>query len=174
MPRRFTDDGNAKMVRKLSRAPLTDTVPLPDAYLSVRDVAMHALSIGTMHDMKSIVSGLLLPSLLSREYTPKEKIDMWRGKAFSGRLLWNTELATDLTRQVTRLEIPVYFLHGVHDYTVSYTEAKSYHGQVDAPVKGFYTFAWSAHSPSFEEPDRMREIMLEDVLTGSTGLADRM
>jgi pimeloyl-ACP methyl ester carboxylesterase len=173
MLRRFRADGNAKMVRRLSRAPLTDTVPLPHSYLRVRDVAMHRLGIGTTHDMKSIVSGLLLPSLRSREYTPSEKIDLWRGKVFSGRLLWNTELATDLTKQVTRLEIPVYFFHGIHDYTVSYTEARSYYGQLDAPLKGFYTFARSAHSPLFEEPERMREIMQKDVLTESTELADR-
>lgn len=171
---RFTEDGNEKMVRKLSRAPVTDTVPLPDSYLSVRDVAMHGLGIGTTHDMKSVVTGLLLPSLLSREYTLREKVDLWRGKIFSGRLLWNTQLATDLTRQVTRLEIPVYFFHGAHDYTVSYPEAKSYCAQLDAPVKGFYTFERSAHSPLFEEPQRMREIMQADVLTGATGHADRM
>ena len=174
MLRRFEEDGNAKMVRKLSRAPVTDTVPLPDSYLSVRDVAMHRLGIGTTHDMESIVSGLLMRSVLSREYTLGEKIGLWRGKIFSGRLLWNTELATDLTSQVTRLEIPVYFLHGVHDYTVSYTEAKSYYEQLDAPLKGFYTFARSAHSPLFEEPERMREIMQQDVLTGANGLADGM
>jgi pimeloyl-ACP methyl ester carboxylesterase len=67
----------------------------------------------------------------------------------------------------------VYFLHGVHDYTVSYTLARAYFEQLDAPLKGFYTFDHSAHSPLFEEPDRMREIMLRDVLAGANGLADR-
>lgn len=174
MLRRLEADGNAKMVRKLSRAPVTDTIPLPDPYLSVRDVAMHRLGIGTTRDMRSILRGLVLPSLQCKGYTLSEKIDLWRGKIHSGRLLWNTQLATDLTEQVPRLEIPVYFLHGVHDYTVSYTEAKSYFEQLEAPVKGFYTFERSAHSPMFEEPERLREIMQGDVLTGSTGLADRL
>jgi hypothetical protein len=39
-------------------------------------------------------------------------------------------------------------------------------------VKGFYTFKQSAHSPLLEEPDKMREIVRADVLTGSKGLAD--
>jgi hypothetical protein len=43
---------------------------------------------------------------------------------------------------------------------------------VDAPVKGFYTFHHSAHSPMFEEPAWMREIMHGDVLRGTTMLAD--
>jgi len=32
--------------------------------------------------------------------------------------------AIDLTRVVTDLEIPAYFFHGRHDYTVSYPLAK--------------------------------------------------
>ena len=32
--------------------------------------------------------------------------------------------------------------------------------------------AESAHSPLFEEPERMRRILREDVLTGSAALAD--
>jgi pimeloyl-ACP methyl ester carboxylesterase len=172
MLQRFKDEGNAKMVRALEGAPVTNAVPLPDAYLSVRDVAMHRLGIGTTRDMTSIVTGLLLRSLEYREYTLREKIGLWRGKIFSGRRLWNTQLSTDLTKTVARLEIPVYFLHGVHDYTVSYPLAKTYYQQLKAPLKGFYTFTRSAHSPLFEEPRRMREIMQADVLAGAKGLAD--
>ena len=161
------------MVRRLEEAPVGDVVPLPDPYVKLlRDVAMHRLGIGTTHDMTSIVTGLLLRLLLNREYTPSEKVDLWRGKLFSGRCLWNTQLSTDLTTKVTRLEVPVYFFHGAHDYTVSYPLAKSYFRRLDAPVKGFYTFKQSAHSPMFEEPDRMCEIVRTDVLTGSKGLAD--
>jgi pimeloyl-ACP methyl ester carboxylesterase len=172
MLRRFKDEGNAKMVRTLEEAPVTDSVPLPQSYLSVRDKAMHRLGIGTTHDMKSIVTGLLLRSFENREYTLGEKINMWRGKIFSGSRLWNTQLSTDLTKKVTRLEIPVYFLHGVYDYTISYPLAKAHYEQLDAPLKGFYTFTQSAHSPLFDEPKRMREIMQTDVLAGAKGLAD--
>lgn len=172
MLRRFREAGNAKMVRRLEAGRVGDTVPLPDAYLEVRDVAMHQLGVGTTHDMRSIVTELFLPSLLNREYTLREKIGLWRGKLFSGKRLWNAQLSTDLTQKVPRLEIPVYFFHGVYDYTVSYPLAKSYFERLDAPVKGFYTFTESAHSPVFEEPEKVREIMLSDVLTGSKRLAD--
>ncbi len=172
MLQRFKDDGNAKMVRRLEAAPIGDAAPLPDAYLKVRDAAMHALGVGTMHDMKSIIKGLLLASLLNREYTISEKFGLWRGKIFSGSGLWNAQLSTDLATKVTRLEIPAYFFHGVYDYTVSYPLAKSYCQLLVAPVKGFYTFKHSAHSPLFEEPGRMREIVRTDVLTASRTLAD--
>jgi len=172
MLQRFRDHGNTKMVRRLEEARVGDAIPLPDSYLKVRDVAMHGLGVGTTHDMKSIVTGLLLRSLLNREYTLSEKIGMWRGKISSSSRLWNTQLSTDLTKKVTRLEVPVYFFHGVYDYTVSYPLARSYYERLDAPVKGFYTFKQSAHSPLFEEPEKMREIVRADVLTGSKGLAD--
>jgi pimeloyl-ACP methyl ester carboxylesterase len=172
MLQRFEDEGTTKMTRQLKAAPIGDKAPLPDAYLKVRDVAMHELGIGTTHDMRSIVTGLLLRSLQCREYTLGEKIGLWRGKLFSGNRLWNTQLATDLTKKVVRLEIPVYFLHGIHDYTVSYLLAKSYFERLDAPLKGFYTFKQSAHSPLFEEQQKMREIVRVDVLTKSNGLAD--
>ena len=172
MLQRFKDDGNAKMVRRLEAAPIGDAAPLPDAYLKVRDVAMHELGVGTMHAMKSIVTGLLLASLLNREYTISEKIGLWRGKILSGDGLWNTQLSTDLTKKVTRLDIPVYYFHGVYDYTVSYPLAKSYYQLLVAPVKGFYTFTQSAHSSMFEEPGKMCEILRADVLTGATSLAD--
>ncbi len=68
-------------------------------------------------------------------------------------------------RQLNRAEIPVYFLHGRYDYTVSYTLAKHYFEAFRAPEKAFFTFGHSAHSPHFEEPERVREVP-ERVLKG--------
>lgn len=47
-----------------------------------------------------------------------------------------------------------------------------YFDGVQAPVKGFYTFHQSAHSPIFEEPEKARQILSEDVLSGTNKLAD--
>ena len=168
----FKEDGNTRMVRRLEAAPVTMTVPLPHAYNAMRDEAMHSLGIGTTHDMRSVVSGLFIPSWQFREYTLSEKVALWRGKLFSRRIMWNQVLAMDLTSQLTELDLPVYFFHGIYDYTVSYTEAKSYFEKIKAPIKGFYTFERSAHSPIFEEPEKMVKILREDVLPGTNNLAD--
>ena len=79
---------------------------------------------------------------------------------------------TDLSQQVLELKIPVYFLEGRYDYTCAYPLAKEYFDRLKSPVKGFYTFENSAHSPLFEEPDKARQILLKDVLIGQTNLAD--
>jgi hypothetical protein len=50
--------------------------------------------------------------------------------------------------------------------------AKEYFDQLKAPIKGFYTFEQSAHSPLFEEPEKMGHILQEDVLVGMNNLAN--
>lgn len=163
--------GNRKMVQKLEIAPVIDGTP--DSYLKIRDKAMHNLGIGTTHDMNSVITGIFIPSLTCREYTLMEKINMWRGKSRAGvSSLWNEMLATNLIHKVPKLEIPAYFIGGVYDYTVSYTLAKEYFEKIQAPTKGFYTFEKSAHSPLFEEPEKMQQIMIEDVLRGINNLSD--
>ena len=173
MLKQFKENGNREMARKLEAAPVTMTEGTSDAYLSLRDAAMHPLGIGTTHDMNSHIRGIFLSSLTFREYTLIEKFKMWRAKSLAGvSFLWDKILATDMTKQVPELNLPVYFFHGIYDYTCSYTEAKSYFEKLKAPLKGFYTFEQSAHSPMFEEPERMQKILLEDVLVGANRLAD--
>jgi len=134
---------------------------------------MHSLGIGTTHDMDSILTGLFIPSLTFREYTLMEKVNLWRGKARSGiSVVWDKMVTTDLTQKVPELAIPVYFFHGVYDYTCSYTLAKSYFEKRKAPLKGFYTFEQSAHSPALEEPEKMQTILRTNVLVGANNLAD--
>jgi len=46
-------------------------------------------------------------------------------------------ITTDLSKEATKLDIPVYFFSGIYDYTVNYTLAKDYFEKLQAPVKGF-------------------------------------
>jgi pimeloyl-ACP methyl ester carboxylesterase len=87
--------GNTRMVRQLEKAPVTLSVPLPRAYMAVRDAAMHGLGVGTTRDMRSVITGIFLPSWRFQEYTLREKINLWRGKLFSHAILWNEMIATD-------------------------------------------------------------------------------
>ncbi len=169
----FRDKGDLKMVKKLEASPVTLANGTPPAYAAIRDVAMHSLGIGTTHDMTSVISGIFFPSLKCREYTFSEKINMWVGKSRTGiSIVWTDVMATDLSEKVTELKIPVYLFEGAYDYTCSSAEAKSYFEKLKAPVKGFYLFEKSAHSPFFEEPDKMQKIVREDVLEGVNNLAD--
>ncbi len=169
----FRRRGDRRMVRRLVAAPVTMAGGLPSRYLALRDEAMHKLGAGTTREMRSVVTGIFLPVWGTRDYTVRERADIWRGKARSRRLLWDGFLRTDLTAAVTALDLPVYICQGRYDLTASYSEAKSFCRKIAAPVKGFYTFEESAHSPLFEEPRRMRRILAQDVMAGTVTLADR-
>jgi pimeloyl-ACP methyl ester carboxylesterase len=173
MLERFKQTGNGRMVRKLEAAPVTMTAGAPQGYLRVRDKAMHSLGVGTTRDMTSVVRGLFWPSLTSPHYTTSEKARLWRGKRSSGvSALWDEMLAVNLADRVTKLALPAHFFHGVHDYTVNYQLARDYVEALKAPLKGFYTFDQSAHSPVMEEPQKALRIMRDDVLAGTNSLAD--
>jgi pimeloyl-ACP methyl ester carboxylesterase len=169
----YRERGDTHMVRKLEAAPVTMTGGTPEAYLKVRDAAMHRLGVGTTHEMTSVITGIFLPSWRFRGYTLQEKIKLWRGRAFSRSFgLWDQFIRIDLRKTVPTLQIPVYFLEGRYDYTTVTSLARDYFQLMEAPVKGFYEFDNSAHSPLLEEPQEGHRILERDVLAGATTLAD--
>lgn len=165
----YKNAGDEKTLKQLESTPYDS-----DAYNKIRDSFMHRAGIGTTHDMNSVITGIVFTSLACREYTLTEKINLWRGRIYSYHSTLEDEFyANDIRKIVTKLDLPVYFMSGVYDYTVNYTMAENYFEQLDAPEKGFYLFKNSAHSPMFEEPERFMNIIREDVLAGKTELADR-
>lgn len=80
---------------------------------------------------------------------------------FSLKAMWPQIIAEcDLPNQVPKLETPVYFLIGRHDYNTPYELAEKYFNYLEAPKKELIWFENSAHSPMYEEPDRFNEIMI--------------
>lgn len=77
-----------------------------------------------------------------------------------------------LTARIHALDLPVYFFTGLYDHTANHDLSFAFFNQITAPVKGFYTFANSAHSPLFEQPQRARPILLQDVINRANCLAD--
>ena len=128
-----------------------------------------------MHNMRSVISGIFFPVMKFSGYTFSEKIKFWKAKSLllNKTELWETMIETNLTEEIKEIEIPIYFLHGIYDYTVNYSLTKEYYKNIQAPVKGFYTFESSAHSPIFEEPEKFIEILLEDVIPGKIELSDK-
>ena len=176
MKTEYAAQGNQKMVQKLGKYQ-TD---IPDATwlhcwfaAPERDTAMHELGGGTMARMHSVITGIFFPTLRCTDYTQAERFRIWRGKAF----VQQTQVAYDrmefvAAKSVPGLEIPIYFLVGKQDLTCCYAMQKAYYEQIKAPVKGFYTFKNSAHSPLFEQPQLAMNILRQDVLHGTTSLSD--
>jgi pimeloyl-ACP methyl ester carboxylesterase len=145
---------------------------LSPAYMRRRDSAMHGLGVGQTRQMRSVITGIFLPVWRVRAYTVMDKINVWRGKLWSRPFFWEELLRDDLAARLTTFELPVYFFVGRYDQTANPTLSRAYFDAITAPVKGFYMFENSAHSPLFEEPQRATDILLQDVLQGINGLAD--
>lgn len=101
--------------------------------------------------------------LNSREYTLKDKINFFRGMTFSLSNLWGEVMDRNLFDEIPTQTIPVYIFQGIHDYQTAYPVAKAYFDSLQAPHKEFHSFAYSAHSPNFEEPTLM-DSLLNDIL----------
>ena len=146
------------------------TGPLPKAYMKVRDEAMHSLGVGTTHDMKSVVTGVFVPVWRDAGlHACGRRSPSGAARRSPSASCGTTSRTPTYDQKVTELEVPVYFCSGRFDYTVNHDLAKAYLEQLKAPVKGFYTFEQSAHSPLFEEPARMRR----DPRGGRPGRSDQ-
>lgn len=170
---KYREMNNKKMVAHFEKFSINDQNKIPIEYLKMRDDAMHELGIGTMRNMRNIMSELFLPSLNFSEYTLTDKYHLWAGKSKYGiSQNWERMISINLIETKNDFKIPVYFFHGLYDYTCSYELAKKYFDKIQAPTKGFYTFEQSAHTPLFEEPEKMNRILVNDVKNLRTDMAD--
>lgn len=176
MEDQYTAMGNSKALKELKKYPLLDSDSsfVPFYKSGIRDKYMHELGIGTMRNMRSIFTGVFIPAWTCKAYTLKEKINIWVSKLkFVKKAKFIEELfVMDIPTSAPKLDIPIYFLSGKHDLTVNVDLSKAYFEKLKAPIKGFYTFEHSAHSPLFEESQRVKDIFVSDILKGKTHLAD--
>lgn len=173
MLEQYQKAGNKKRIKQFEECPIRESEEMYRKYKSsmLRDEAMHELGVGTARNMDSVIKGIFLTSLRCTAYTPIERINIWRGKAFANTTPVNHD-EFNAFEEIQKVEIPVYFMAGKYDYTCCYSMQKEYYEQLEAPVKGFYTFENSAHSPLFEEPEKGLEILTQDVLNGTNDLSD--
>ena len=72
----------------------------------------------------------------------------------------NDYFENDLNKKIPEQKIPVFIMNGIYDYQTTYNQAKKYFNTLKAPVKKFYTFENSAHSPLFEEQEKFKNILI--------------
>lgn len=171
---KYREKNNKKMIEYFEKFSFHDQSKIPMEYLKIRDEAMHELGIGTMRNMRNVITDLFLPSLCFTEYSLTDKFHLWAGKSkFGVSQNWERIINTNLMENKIDFKVPIYFFHGIYDYTCSYELAKKYFDKINAPIKGFYTFEQSAHTPLFEEPEKVNRILINDVKNLRTDLADK-
>jgi pimeloyl-ACP methyl ester carboxylesterase len=115
---------------------------------------------GVTHKMTSMLP-LVGMVLNAKEYTVTDKMNFMKGSMFSLKHLWPEVMQKNLFRDIDSMRIPVYIFQGRYDNQTPYPIAKEFFNQLKAPVKEFYTFENSAHSPAMEEADKFNAIVLE-------------
>lgn len=168
-----SDGASLKKLDRYSDKNNDGTVTFKQNCLGQLDNLKHKAGCGTMHNMDSVITGIFLPQMNSKCYTLSEKINYWRGKAFMRFTpVYKEFVETNLFEESLHFTIPIYFFSGIYDYTCPYPLTLEYFKTLDAPLKGFYTFNSSAHSPLWEEPDQAIKILLADVVPGTDSLSD--
>lgn len=159
---------NEKMVEKFRTYPILESADYLHDYArsELRDKAMHELGVGTTRKMRSVITGIFLPSLRCKAYTITERLNIWKAK-FGGQytpLIKETNIFNAF-ESIPSIDIPIYFFAGKYDYTCCESLQREYYEYIDAPHKEYFLYEDVAHSPVYEDyhlTDKYLEKILEN------------
>lgn len=164
MSKQYEQSRNQKMTKEFKKYSIRNSSKDLDEYFfsGLRDKAMHELGLGTTRDMHSVITGIFFPSLKCTAYTQIERINIWKGKIFSESFpVHYSAMSFNALSEVPKIEVPVFFISGAHDYTCCTDLQQKYYDFVQAPYKKIYIFKNSAHSPLYEEYDEAERTLIE-------------
>jgi len=114
---------------------------------------------------KSSLGWMIKIALEAKEYSAGDFVKFLIGVEYSDKLMWDEIMKVNFLNDATRLEVPVYFFEGRHDYNTPWELVQEYYEKLDAPKgKTLIWFENSAHSPNLEEPEQFAEEMIDQVL----------
>ncbi|AMB88496.1 MULTISPECIES: alpha/beta fold hydrolase [Bacillus] len=114
--------------------------------------------VGLTHRWKPLFQ-MLYAFLVSKHYQLKDKWKFLMGQKYSQDLLWDELMNESIQYRVSSILIPCYFIIGEHDMITPAAVSKPYVDQLTAPIKEWFTFKESAHSPHIEEPEEFIRIV---------------
>ncbi len=110
------------------------------------------------------LAGVIAKAALSPEYSLLDVVAAVKSAFGLAPQMWAELGAVDLVAQAPRLDVPVYFLMGRHDYTTPLPLVEDYCTVLEAPHKSIVWFGESAHMPNLEEPERFQRVLIDTVL----------
>jgi pimeloyl-ACP methyl ester carboxylesterase len=128
----------------------------------------YAIPYGSLMYAKPDLNLYFQTPRLSPEYSEADRKAWGQGSAFSVTTLW-PRLADVSFREVKKVDTPLVFLLGRHDYTVPSPVAADWFAKVKAPSKKLVWLEHSAHMPMVEEPGHFFAALLRDVLPLTKG-----
>jgi proline iminopeptidase len=110
------------------------------------------------------MSRLVRAVLLSPEYSVRDVISFYACVMNSLDRTWGDIANVDFIRDAPRLEVPVYFFTGRHDYNTPFELVERYFEVLEVPYKEIVWFEHSAHMLNLEEPERYQEVLIHEIL----------
>jgi pimeloyl-ACP methyl ester carboxylesterase len=109
----------------------------------------------------SIMRSLLASLVRSPDYSAMDLVRTFRGMTASQAALLPELADTDLIHTLPRLDVPLIMVQGRLDHVAPGAAAQGFFDAVSAPVKRLEWFDDSAHTPQFDEPTRLRQLLLD-------------
>ena len=156
----FTNRGDDKSLKRLENA----VEKLPDGSVRCKNwydfvYLVHEAGGGTILN-KSETMGIAIPVIFCKCYTLREKINYVPAmKRYRTTPLYEELENFDYRKEITKLEIPAFFISGEYDYNCPWELVEEYCELLDAPDKDFYKIAEAAHSPLWENATETCDIM---------------
>jgi pimeloyl-ACP methyl ester carboxylesterase len=104
---------------------------------------------------------LLKAGLAAPEYTLRDVLNVKKGADLVGREMKYDLVPKPSDGEIRKVDVPVFFFLGLHDFNTPSQLAAQYLDRLDAPLKRSAWFKKSAHFPFFEEPERFHEELLQ-------------
>jgi len=102
-----------------------------------------------------------LDTLLSPEYSIIDSLNFVRALYYTFSQVYQQLYEEDLRLTHTKLEVPIYILHGRHDVNAPTYLVDEYYQLIEAPDKALVYFEASGHNPWITEPDLFQEKVME-------------
>ncbi|MDR0696570.1 MAG: alpha/beta fold hydrolase [Christensenellaceae bacterium] len=104
---------------------------------------------------------LVLPILLSREYTLSDKIGVIKGYSLVLSKMWGQITDYDFITDCNEFTMPYYIFQGRHDNNTPSSLIQEFYDKLNAPSKDLVWFENSAHNPLGEESVKFKSLLIE-------------
>lgn len=98
----------------------------------------------------------------------KSKLNLSKQTVLSWASTWlsiyNEASTYNLTKTLTEIKCPVYFMAGRNDYQTNSTITEGYYQKLIAPKKQLFWFESAGHFIPSKEPERMQKLIIEQIL----------
>jgi len=110
------------------------------------------------------VPSLLWPLLFGPEYTLETRLSFPACFTASTDAMWGDVGAVDFQAEIPRLEVPVYFFTGRHDWNTPYPLVEEWAEVLEAPSVEIVWFEDSGHMIPMESPAKFQRALIDKVL----------